>query len=48
MRNIVLTSEAVSGKKIANEALFTQAITEITQGVVDLYNSIDESAAKTA
>jgi hypothetical protein len=43
--NIIKTSEIVSGKKIANEALFTQACTEFTQATVDLLNSIDQSAA---
>lgn len=45
---IILTSQIVSGKKIANEALMQTAISEITQGVVDLLNSMDQSAAKTA
>ena len=43
--NIIKTSELVAGKKIANEALFTQAIQEYTQATVDLLNSIHESAA---
>lgn len=43
--NIIKTSELVAGKKIKNEALFTQAITEYTQATVDLLNSIDESEA---
>lgn len=46
--NIIKSSELVAGKKIANEALFTQACQEISQGVVDLLNSIDPSEAKTA
>lgn len=46
--NIIKTSELVSGKKIANEALFTQAIQEYAQATVDLLNSIDQSEAKTA
>jgi hypothetical protein len=46
--NIIKTSELVIGKKIANEALFTQSIQEITQGMVDLLNSLDEGAVKTA
>lgn len=41
---IIRTSELVVGKKIANEALFTQAVQEITQGVVDLLNSLDASS----
>ena len=43
--NIIKTSELVVGKKIKNEALFTQAIQEYTQATVDLLNSLDESAA---
>lgn len=38
--NIIKTSELVAGKKIANEALFTQAIQEYTQATVDLLNAI--------
>jgi len=44
--NIIKTSEMVAGKKIANEALFTQAIQEYAQATVDLLNSIDQSEAK--
>lgn len=44
VRPIILTSQMVIGKKIANEALFTQAIQEYTQATVDLLNSIDQSA----
>lgn len=46
--NIIKTSELVTGKKIANEALFTQACQEYTQATVDLLNSIDQNEAKTA
>lgn len=46
--NIVKTSELVAGKKIANEALFTQACVEYTQATVDLLNSIDPGEAKTS
>lgn len=45
--NIIKTSELVVGKKIANEALFTQACQEYTQATVDLLNSIDQSEVKT-
>ena len=44
--NVIKTSEMVSGKKIANEALFTQAVTEYTQATVDLLNSIHADEAK--
>ena len=46
--NIIKTSELVSGKKIANEALFTQAIQEYAQATVDLLNSINGDEAKTS
>jgi hypothetical protein len=46
--NIIKTSELVAGKKIHDEALFTTACTEFTQGMVDLLNSIDPNEAKTA
>ncbi len=46
--NIIKTSEMVAGKKIANETLFTQAVTEYTQATVDLLNSLHESNVKTA
>lgn len=44
--NIIKTSELVAGKKIANEALFTQAVQEYAQATVDLLNSIDQAEAK--
>lgn len=46
--NIIKTSELVAGKKIANEALFTQAIQEYAQATVDLLNSIHPDEAKPA
>jgi len=45
VENIVKTSELVSGKKIANDALFTQGVKEVSQGVVDILNSLHEDAA---
>ncbi len=44
--NIVKTSELVSGKKIADEAKFTLAIQELSQGAVDLLQSIHPDEAK--
>ena|SRR5882724_6012846 len=44
--NIIKTSEMVAGKKIANEALFTQAVQEYAQATVDLLNSIHPDEAK--
>jgi len=46
--NIIKTSQLVSGKKIANQAMFTQACTEITQGMVDLLNSLDAATVVAA
>lgn len=46
--NIIKTSEMVVGKKIANEAMFTQAVKEYAQATVDLLNSLDQESAKTA
>lgn len=46
--NIIKTSEMVVGKKIENEALFTQAVQEFAQATVDLLNSIHHDEAKTA
>ena len=46
--NIIKTSEMVAGKKIQNEALFTQAATEYAQATVDLLNSIHPDEVKTA
>lgn len=46
IKNIVATSEAVAGKKIANEPLFDKGCEEVTQGVVDILNSIHPDAAQ--
>ena len=43
--NVVKTSEVVSGKKIANEDLFTKGVQELAQGAVDVLNSLHEDAA---
>lgn len=48
VKGIIQSSELVIGKKIANELLFEQACTEMTQAVVDLLNSIDQNEVKTA
>jgi NADP-dependent 3-hydroxy acid dehydrogenase YdfG len=42
---VVLQSSILAGKKIANQALFTQGCQELSQGMQDIMNSIDESAA---
>lgn len=46
--NVIKTSELVSGKKIANEALFTKAAAGYAQATVDLLNSIHPDAAQHA
>jgi phage-related tail protein len=38
---IIKTSQIVSGKKIADPALLDKGIQEVTQGVVDVLNSLD-------
>lgn len=45
--SVISSSELLVGKKVANQALFTQACTEYTQATVDLLNSLDASAVKT-
>jgi hypothetical protein len=44
--NIVKTSELVSGHKIANEALFIQGCTDITNAVAEILNSLDGGAVQ--
>ena len=43
---IVRTSQLVSGKKIADEALLQKGIEGITQGVVDVLNAIHQDSVK--
>jgi len=45
---IIRTSELVAGHRIANEALFLQGATKVTDGLADVLNSIDAGAAKQA
>lgn len=45
---IVKTSELVSGKKIADEAKFTDGCTDLVNGMVKILNSIHADEAKTA
>lgn len=40
------TSQMISGKKIADEAMFQKGAQEITQGVVDLLNSLHPDSTK--
>lgn len=42
------TSQLVSGHKIANPTLFQSGVSEISQGVVDVLNSIHPDAADAA
>jgi hypothetical protein len=44
--NIVKTSELVSGHKIANETLFIQGCTDLTNAVVEILNSLDGGAVQ--
>lgn len=44
---LLKTSEMVSGKKIADDALFTKGTAELAQAVVDILNSLDQDAVKT-
>lgn len=44
---IIRTSQLVSGKKIADEALLQRGIEEVTQGVVDILNSLHQDSVKT-
>ena len=48
VRNIVLTSELVLGKKVANDAKLQLGITEITQGMYDILDSLHADNVKTA
>jgi hypothetical protein len=38
---IIQASELLSGKKIKNEALFSEACTKITSGMADVLNSLE-------
>ena len=46
--NIVKTSELVSGHKIANEALFIQGCTDLTNAVAEILNSLDPGAIQSS
>lgn len=43
----IRSSSLVAGKKIADAALLQKGIEEVTQGVVDVLNSLHEEAVKT-
>ena len=45
--NIIQTSELLSGKKIANEALFIQGSQKITSGMADVLNALHPDAVNT-
>lgn len=45
---ILKTSQAFSGKKIADEALAEKGAAEVVQGLVDFMSAIHEDEAKTA
>ena len=44
---IIKTSQIVSGKKIADPALLDKGIQEVTQGVVDVLNSLNADSVST-
>lgn len=46
VKNIISTSEVVSGKKLQNEALFATGCEEVAQGMVDILNAIHPDAAQ--
>lgn len=46
VKTFIQNSSILVGKNVANQTLFTTACTEITQGVVDLLNSIEPPSAK--
>lgn len=43
---VIAASQAVSGKKIADPAGFQKGIAEVTQGMVDVLNSLHEDGVK--
>jgi hypothetical protein len=45
---IIRASELISGKKIANEALFIEGSTDVTNGFAKILNSIHPDAAQPA
>lgn len=47
VKPILLTSQLISGKHIADAALLDKAVTEITQGVVDMLNAVDQKSTST-
>jgi hypothetical protein len=46
--NIVKTSELVSGKQIANQTLFIQGSTDLTNAVAEILNSLDAKAVSSS
>ena len=48
VRSIVMTSEMVIGKKVADDAKLTKGIEELTQAVYDILDSLHGDAVKTA
>lgn len=44
---IIRTSQLVSGKKVADEVLLQKGIEEVTQGVVDVLNSLKAESVDT-
>lgn len=44
---IITTSQLVSGKKIADAAMFQKGVNEVTQGLVDCLNALHADSVKT-
>jgi hypothetical protein len=47
VEGVVRTSELVSGHKIADEAMFIEGCTDLTNATVKIMNALDASAIKT-
>lgn len=45
---IIMSSEMISGKKIANNPLFLQGAGKVTSGIADVLNAISPDEAKTS
>ena len=43
---VIMTSQVVSGKKIADAALLQKGVSEVSQGMVDILNSLHEESVK--
>lgn len=46
INNVIMTSQVVTGKKVANQTLFSTAVQEYAQATVDLLNSLHEDSVQ--